>query len=391
MRIGISTAITDNNGPNYIGAVPLDPDQVIRDLFGPTDVGAWYDPSDSSTVFQDAAGTTPATVGDPVGLILDKSKGGVDSVNQFPSTSASDWTVYGSNTISDEADGSVLITYADNADGGFIRISNFYAGLLDTAVSHQIRLEAKVSTGTVQIRLNGETPVASQSITGTNYQDYSFVIKWDGTTSIMSLQALGMGAGESINIRNIRVYELPGNHATQTTSAARPVLQSAGGLYYLDFDGVDDWISTTFGASIPQPLTFAAGALWADSTSTAAIHWSSVSGFQTYSIKNSSNMQMSPGGIVYAEPDGVSNNVWVQHFDAASFYLRKDGSAQTPISGSSTGTTSLDSLRLAINPLTSVSPHASRWYGVVLVDRTLTAGEISDLESYLATKSGVTL
>lgn len=36
--------------------------------------GAWYDPSDMSTLFQDAAGTIPVTaVGQPVGRILDKS------------------------------------------------------------------------------------------------------------------------------------------------------------------------------------------------------------------------------------------------------------------------------------------------------------------------------
>jgi hypothetical protein len=35
---------------------------------------AWYDPSDLSTLFQDAAGTTPVTAsGQPVGLMLDKS------------------------------------------------------------------------------------------------------------------------------------------------------------------------------------------------------------------------------------------------------------------------------------------------------------------------------
>ena len=36
--------------------------------------GAWYDPSDMSTLFQDDAGTTPVTaVGQPVGKMLDKS------------------------------------------------------------------------------------------------------------------------------------------------------------------------------------------------------------------------------------------------------------------------------------------------------------------------------
>src|SRR5690606_20213863 len=36
----------------------------------------WYDPSDLSTVFQDAAGTTPGAAGSPVGLLLDKHLGG---------------------------------------------------------------------------------------------------------------------------------------------------------------------------------------------------------------------------------------------------------------------------------------------------------------------------
>ena len=40
-------------------------------------LGAWYDPSDLTTMFQDAAGTTPVTAaGQPVGLILDKSGNG---------------------------------------------------------------------------------------------------------------------------------------------------------------------------------------------------------------------------------------------------------------------------------------------------------------------------
>ena len=44
------------------------------DLFASGEQGAWYDPSDLTTLFQDSAGTIPVTVdGQPVGLILDKS------------------------------------------------------------------------------------------------------------------------------------------------------------------------------------------------------------------------------------------------------------------------------------------------------------------------------
>jgi len=43
-------------------------------LFAAGEQGFWYDPSDFSTMFQDSAGSIPATaVGQPVGLILDKS------------------------------------------------------------------------------------------------------------------------------------------------------------------------------------------------------------------------------------------------------------------------------------------------------------------------------
>jgi hypothetical protein len=46
----------------------------VAALFSNGEQGAWYDPSDITTMFQDSAGTTPVTaVGQPVGLILDKS------------------------------------------------------------------------------------------------------------------------------------------------------------------------------------------------------------------------------------------------------------------------------------------------------------------------------
>lgn len=42
-------------------------------LFANGEQGAWYDPSDLSTMFQDAAGTIPAVADGAIGLILDKS------------------------------------------------------------------------------------------------------------------------------------------------------------------------------------------------------------------------------------------------------------------------------------------------------------------------------
>lgn len=47
-------------------------------LFEGGDNGGWWDTSDLTTLFQDAAGTVPAAVGDPVGLMRDKSGNGYD-------------------------------------------------------------------------------------------------------------------------------------------------------------------------------------------------------------------------------------------------------------------------------------------------------------------------
>lgn len=55
------------NDPSGAGFDPLS-------LFASGEQGVWYDPSDLSTLFQDAAGTIPVTAaGQPVGMMRDKS------------------------------------------------------------------------------------------------------------------------------------------------------------------------------------------------------------------------------------------------------------------------------------------------------------------------------
>jgi hypothetical protein len=60
---------------------------IIKNLFANNEQGFAYDPNDLTTLYQDAAGTTPVTaVGQPVGLLLDKSG---NNNHAFQTTSAS--------------------------------------------------------------------------------------------------------------------------------------------------------------------------------------------------------------------------------------------------------------------------------------------------------------
>jgi len=69
----LTTALNMTSTPVFYsrgGAVPFS----IADLFASSEQGAWYDPSDIDTLFQDSAGTTPVTAsGQPVGYFGDKS------------------------------------------------------------------------------------------------------------------------------------------------------------------------------------------------------------------------------------------------------------------------------------------------------------------------------
>lgn len=67
-------AALDSNSTFRSYTDPLWEQFIKQSLFGNSEQGVWYDPSDLSTLFQDSAGTTPVTAdGQPVGLMLDKS------------------------------------------------------------------------------------------------------------------------------------------------------------------------------------------------------------------------------------------------------------------------------------------------------------------------------
>ena len=75
--IAIPIAVPINLGISEAIGGAVVPAWQPSDLFQSGEAGGWYDPSDLSTLWQDAAGTTPVTAdGDPVGKMEDKSGNG---------------------------------------------------------------------------------------------------------------------------------------------------------------------------------------------------------------------------------------------------------------------------------------------------------------------------
>ena len=181
-------------------------------LFAASEPGAWYDPSDLSTMFQDTAGTTPVTAtGQTVGLLLDKSKGlvlGPELVGAFTVyANASFSTVGGVTTVTCTSNGSYGIQLGFTGAAGKTYLMSFNVvsnsaprGVFGwSSLSSSVALSAGTTTGTK---------------TG-------YLLATAGGSGVIAI--LGATAGETFSISNISVKELPGNHATQATAASRPI------------------------------------------------------------------------------------------------------------------------------------------------------------------------
>jgi hypothetical protein len=264
MYLGIGLGITRLSG--VLGFNPAS-------LFANGEEGAWYDPSDLTTVWQDTAGTTPATAGDPVGRIDDKSGNG--------------------------------------------------------------------------------------------------------------------------------------NHATQSTPTARPTLQTSGGLYYLDFDGVDDGMTT---AAVDFSVTENATLFAAVNKQTELANQSIVELGATTNNQGMFTLTGRSGLAKYGAGSRGTNLAFATTTDAAFAAPSKNvvsglvsitgDLAELRLDGTSVGVDNTDQvdrayLNAALNIMARNNASAN-WldghlYGLIIRGASSTTAEIEATESYLATKSGVTL
>ena len=397
MFIGLNNAIT--------GLTQDQLSKTINSLFSKNEQGVWYDPSDFSTMLQNAAGTTPVTaVEQPVGLILDKSNGlvlGPELVtNGDFSQGTTGWTPLAGSQAAEN--GELVLT---NPAGG--------AAITYQAVSTQAgktyRVVATMRRGTVvscrlRVGINaGDSSLGAVESVAT--QNETLILHFSASTSASYIRLIlpAMTGDETGYFDNISVRELPGNHAKQATTTSRPTLQQdSSGKYYLSFDGVDDYLSTgAIDFTGTAKMTVLAGVRkLSDAANGVVIESSTDAGANNGAFEISApffpgtNYSFRSGGTVRvisiatkAAPttDVVSG---VNDISGDNAILRING-AQAAINTADQGTGNYGNYPLYIGRRGGTSlPFNGRLYGLVIRGALSSTGEIQGSESYMNLHTG---
>lgn len=230
---------------------------------------------------------------------------------------------------------------------------------------------------------------------GVWFDPSDFSTMWQDTAGTTPVTAVGQSVA--------RIDDKSGNgkHATQSTPGKRPILQSSGGLYYLDFDGTDDALATAaIDFTATDKMTVVAGVTKDADAGEANIFCFGSSGALdgTFSLKGpgsaSDNYAIATRGT-----SGVSNLVTgyaapttnvvtgAANISAQSQSIRVDADLST--FSASIGTGNFSSQIGYVGARGTTAYLNGRIYQLIV--RGAETVDVTDVEAYVATKTGVTL
>ncbi len=360
---------------------------------GTTDTGWFYDPNDMETMFQDAAGTTPAAIGSPVGLMLDKSQGlGLGPELVTNGTFDSDISGWGTATF--VWDSGTAVASATNPS---ISQSNltFAAGR-----TYEVKITtSNVVGGSMWVRLTGGgSPVNSPA-----FSNGSFIFRITSTGNTNLLIERSSGTVTSATIDNISVRELPGNHRRQTVALNRPtLLQDENGLNYLAYNGTSTSLSTSAFAWGTDKATVVAGVRkLSDAAGDRVIVEASANSGSTNGTfrlgTNAATFTWRSRGTVSADTSGAGAQpisavlTGIGDISGDVARLRRNG-AQVGEALTDQGTGNFGTHQAFFGARAGTSLFFNgREYSQFAINRLLTADELAQLKRYTAQRTGVTL
>ena len=277
--------------------------QVVRQIVQ-RDNGAWFDPSDLSTLYQDAAGTIPVTaVEQPVGLMLDKSRGvmlGPELImNGTFNSDISGWS--GTSGIS-WSSGKLLSQKRGGTTKNITQAFTFEAGK-----TYKISFEiTRVVGAGYSLWINGSN-LASFNIDGV--VTYFYRASVNVTTGIV-LGSMNISTDADTLFDNISVRELYGYHATQSITASRPTLSARYNLLTKTEDFSDAvWLKTAgtiVNSAVSNPINAAQVSKFIPDTTTG-IHRVSQAWNPILGVKYTQQVLLKSAGVRYVYINVDSN------------------------------------------------------------------------------------
>lgn len=246
--VGDTTTTIDNlTVYEKVATPPVDFDTQLQSLIDSLkssgDLSAMYVPKPvllgQQVMFQDAAGSVPVSAdGDPVGMLLDLSQegeGGELINNGGPGfTDTAGWVEGTSQSFLSVESGALRATFGTDT---VLRLYHNIGGA--SAIRLQITFRTTVSTANTAIAFSdssafgGSTEIYASSDLGEHTIDV-LALNPEGFTNLLIGSEGPPLDGEYIEIVAVSAISMPGNHATQSTSAARPSLSTSGITYDLD-------------------------------------------------------------------------------------------------------------------------------------------------------------
>lgn len=236
----------------------------VREILGDSLRSMRYPTPDFAGLYQDAAGTLPVTaVGQPVGLMLDKRLGLVRGA-EFQRISSWD-----SPPI---VDGGLFLSLRQSTVAAVVSAGSWF----------EVHFTVSNYSGSGDVGVSGSAASWLSPMRAMENGTYRFIAKNTNETKPSSMTLFSRETN-FVNFTGFSIRELPGNHAAQPTTTARPAYQA--GPSRIAFDGVDDYLRTALpglgsnvtiarsipgtGAQILTGQTIAAGS-WDDNVMSCA-------------------------------------------------------------------------------------------------------------------------
>jgi hypothetical protein len=368
-------------------------------LFAGGEPGAWYDPSDLTTLFQDSTGSTPVTAtGQTVGLMLDKSQGLVLGSERLTngdfSGGSTGWSVTGNDATHIATFSGGTLRYQSDTTTPILNVSQ--TGTMVVGKTYLVTVVTSAYTsGSIKSDAFGATVVLSNGL-GT--------ITFRGTASSTGFVITRNSTNVDITIDSVSIKEIAGNHATQATSTQRPTYQiDSNGKPYLLFDGVDDGMVTgTITPAIDKVQVFAGVRKLGSATEGTVVELSAsrqlnsgcftlIAPTVTLDYYNFASKGTSGAFATLASTSPITNILsGIGDISAPNAVLRVNGGAEISTVTTTQGTGNYLAYPLYIGRRGGASnPFNGRLYSLIVrFGPNLTTGQITSTESWVNGKTG---